>query len=511
VFSGIDLALGPGKHGLTGPNGGGKSTLLSVIAGDAVPSAGTVAVQGEIGRVPQRLAADPAASVAQLLGVAAPLGALRRIEAGSTAVADYDAVGEDWDVEERVTAELGRLGLDRIALDRRVGSLSGGEAVALACAAQLLRRPGILLLDEPTNNLDARSRTRLIDGIVGFRGVLVVATHDVALLDRMDRIGELRGGRLVWWPAPFAAFEEAKRVEREAAERRVAQARSQVMAQQRDLAESQTKQARRDAKGRTRADSMPKALAHKFRDNAETTGARTRGIHEARLEDARDELAQARDAVTAPPKFRLELPETAVPKGRMVLELDHVRPAHTALDVSLLVKGPERIALTGPNGIGKTSLVKCVSGEAQPSSGRVHLYVPARELPQDLALLDDSLTVLENMAAAPAKTSARTPAELRERLACLGFRGDRVDQRVATLSGGERWRATLAALLLRGAPPQLLILDEPTNNLDLDSRSFLIEALAAYQGALIVISHDERFLEAAGLTRRLDLGPSQDR
>ncbi|MDR1118654.1 MAG: ATP-binding cassette domain-containing protein [Bifidobacteriaceae bacterium] len=541
ILSGIDLALGPGRHGLTGPNGGGKSTLLRVIAGEAPVAAGHRVVRGEVGYLPQRLAAAPDAAVAELLGVAGPLAALRRIEAGGLDPADFDAVGADWDLEDRIAAQVGRLGLAGIGLDRRVGSLSGGEAVALAFAGLLLRRPGVLLLDEPTNNLDARWREALMDGIGGFGGVLLAVTHDVGLLDRMDRIGELRGGELAWYPVPFAAFEEAKRVARESAERRVTQAKAQVKSQRRDLQESQTKQARRDAQGRAQAGSMPKILANAMKRKAERTAARNKGIHEARLGEAQEELAEAKDGLERRIRFRLELPETQVPAGRMVLELDHVRPAHTDLDVSLLVKGPERIGITGPNGTGKTSLLRCALGEAKPEAGRVKLYVPARALPQDLALLDDSLTVLQNMELPPTKkpmgapstemaeggagpdsltranepvarqgdasafVGARTPAELRERLARLGFRGDKVHQAAGTLSGGERWRATLAALLLRGEPPQLLVLDEPTNNLDLDSQSFLLEALAAYRGALLVVSHDEAFLSAINLTGRLRL------
>jgi ATPase subunit of ABC transporter with duplicated ATPase domains len=433
--------------------------------------------------------------------VAPVIAALRRIEAGSTAADDFTTVGTDWDIEDRVAAQLGRLGLDQISLDRPASSLSGGEAVTIAFASLLLRRPGIMLLDEPTNNLDTRSVRRLMDGIGQFKGVLLVVTHDTALLDQMGQIGELRGGQLAWYPAPFAAFEESKRLAREAATRRLGQAKAQVKAQQRDLAEAQTKQARRDAQGRAQASSMPKAVAHYFEGSAERTAAKSRAIHRDRLAEARQELTEARDSLEAPVRFRLELPETVVPGGRMVLELDQVRPAHTDLDVSLLVKGPERIGVRGPNGVGKTSLLRCAAGLAAPESGQVKLYLPARVLPQDLGLLDDSLTVQANMA--PTDLS---PAELRSSLARLGFRGGRVNQLAGTLSGGERWRATLAALLLRGEAPQLLILDEPTNNLDLDSRAFLRDALLAYGGALIVASHDEAFLGSIELTSDLVLG-----
>ncbi|MDR3359854.1 MAG: ATP-binding cassette domain-containing protein [Bifidobacteriaceae bacterium] len=503
LFSSLNLSLGPGHHGLTGPNGSGKSTLLRLVAGELDPEAGSVRVDGSLAYLPQRLESRPGSSVAALLRIERQVKALRAIEQGSVAEADFEALGDRWDVEERAEAQLAGLGLGAIGLDRLAGSLSGGERVMIALAAALLGRPGILLLDEPTNNLDREARRRAIDAIVGFPGLALVVSHDRQLLDRLDRIGELRDGELNWYRAPYAAFEEDKRALAEGRQRVVAQAQARVKRERRELAEAQTKQARRDAQGRKAADSIPKILAGARKRKAQESAGRAKGVHDGRLEEAEAQLDQARAALEAPSRLRIDLPGTAVPAGRIVAELEAARPAHTELSVTTLVAGPERLALTGRNGVGKSSLLACLAGQAEPAAGRVKVNVPARLLPQALDILDDAASVLDNVAAggAPPKTA-------RPSLARLGFRGAKADQLAGTLSGGERWRATLAVLLLAEPAPQLLLLDEPTNNLDLDSVRLLTDALACHQGALIVASHDEAFLGEIGLTGAIDLDPS---
>jgi ATPase subunit of ABC transporter with duplicated ATPase domains len=511
-FFSLSFALGPGRHGLTGPNGGGKSTLLRLVAGELKPTAGAVAVNGEIAYLPQRLQFDPAAPVSRLLGIAHKLTAIAAIEAGSVDQAHFDAIGEDWDAAERARAELARLGLGGLGLDRPCGTLSGGEALMVCWAGLARRRGGILLADEPTNNLDRRFRESLIDGIGRYDGVVLAVSHDQALLDRMDRIGELRDGELTWYDAPFSAFMAAKEAEAAARQKALAEAKADLRRERRDLAEAQTRQARRDAAGRKAADSLPKIIAHARKGKAEATAGKTKHLHEDRIEAARERLDQAKDAFGSVERLKLDLPGALVPAGRDVLELAGVRPAHTELDVRLRLRGPERVALTGPNGIGKTSLLRCVLGLDRPAAGAVRLHVPARLLPQSLDMLSEDRSALDNILRPAPGTMGWNPfgaeeiQRVRAGLARLGLRGAKVERPVGALSGGERWRATLAALLLTRPTPQLLLLDEPTNSLDLDAKSLLMEALADYPGAFVVVSHDDRFMVGIEPTRQLDLG-----
>jgi ATPase subunit of ABC transporter with duplicated ATPase domains len=528
VLSGLTVSFGPGRTGLIGVNGSGKSILLKLIAGELRPGSGAVRTHGEVGYLPQAITLGTHQSVSDLLGITAARDALHAIEAGETGEDVFAAIGDDWDVEERARAWLDRLGLDRVGLDDRVERLSGGETIGVALAALFLRRPDILLLDEPTNNLDLDARKRLYDAVASWTGVMVIVSHDRELLALMDQIADLSGGEIRMYGGNLDAYEELLAAEQAAAERAVSSAAADVRREQRDLVEAQVKQARRDRMGRKVAASggLPRIVAYARKRAAQETAGRSRGLHAGRLEAARGRLDEAEQAVRDDAEIRVDLPGTAVPAGRTVLTvtgLDGTRwhpafpapgtpaapPTPATLDAppvstlaELIVRGPERIALTGPNGAGKTTLLRAIAGLATRPGVSVRLGAVTGYLPQRLDILDDSLSMVDNVRAAAPAASVN---EVRASLARFLFRGDRADRLASTLSGGERFRAVLAALLLAQPAPQLLLLDEPTNNLDMASVRQLSQALEGYRGALLVASHDVPFLRSAGITRWLRL------
>ncbi|TQL18850.1 ABC-F family ATP-binding cassette domain-containing protein [Streptomyces sp. SLBN-134] len=503
VFEGLDVAFGPGRTGLVGVNGSGKSTLLKLIAGALRPADGSVRVAGEVGHLPQNVTLDTALRVDEALGIAARRAALHAIESGDVAEEHFETVGDDWDVEERALATLGELGLGHIGLDRTVGEVSGGESVLLRLAALLLRRPDVLLLDEPTNNLDLYARRRLYTAVENWPGVMVVVSHDRELLELVDQIADLRSGEVTWYGGNFSAYEEALAVEQEAAERMVRVAEADFRKQKRELADAQVKLARRKRYGQKMFEQKrePKIVMGARKRAAQESAGKHRIMHEERLAEARGRLDDAVEAVRDDDEIRVDLPYTAVPPGRDVLTLMDLELAYGArVKGGFDLRGPERVALIGRNGAGKTTLLRTIAGELEPVSGGATAHVPLRFLPQRLDVLDGELSVAENVARfAPGATNNR----VRARLARFLFRGARADQKAATLSGGERFRAALAALMLAEPAPQLLMLDEPTNNLDMASVRQLTTALESYEGALIVASHDLPFLESLGITRWL--------
>ncbi|MBF6524102.1 ABC-F family ATP-binding cassette domain-containing protein [Nocardia farcinica] len=502
VFDGLDGDLGPGHIGLVGANGAGKSTLLRLIAGELRPLRGSVTVRGRLGYLRQDLGLADAQRIDHLLGIAEIRAALHRIEAGAAAEDDFDVVGAAWDVEERAVALLARLGLAHLAdsvaaLDRRLDTLSGGETVLLGLAAELLADPEVLLLDEPTNNLDRAARERLYDVVEQFSGTVLAVSHDRELLERADAIAELREGELRLFGGNYTDYEQQVAAEQRAAAAALRAARNDVRRQSRELVETRTKLDRRRRYGDKSADNMPKILAGARKRAAQVSAGKLRNTQIERLDAANEQLRRAEESVRDDHEIRLDLPGTRLHPGQDVLDLVDVDlPWGAAAErrVTLRISGPERIALTGRNGAGKTTLLRRIAA-APPK-------VPWGLLPQRLDVFDPDRTVFENVAATAPQAP---PVRIRAQLARLLFRGTDADVPAAVLSGGERLRAALAMLLLAEPAPKLLLLDEPTNNLDLPSLRHLTQALAGFEGALVVVSHDPRFLDEIGVTRRLEL------
>ncbi|WP_102144861.1 ABC-F family ATP-binding cassette domain-containing protein [Mycobacterium hubeiense] len=515
LFQDLSFTVGAGRTGLVAPNGAGKSTLLKLIAGECRPTSGSVVVDGRVGYLPQTLPFDAERTVAEVLGVKRVLDALDALAAGDADEKVFADIGDDWDIEERTRAQLDRLGLGDIALERRLGTLSGGEVVSLGLAAELLKRPDVLLLDEPTNNLDLDARRRLYGALDDFTGCLLLVSHDRVLLDRMDRIAELHRGEILFYGGNFTGYENAVEAAQRAAQNHVRNAEQQLKREKRQRQQARERAARRasTAARNVKDAGLPKIVAGQLKRNAQESAGRSDEVHAKRIEEMRSRLDDAERALRDDDAIVLELPDTNVPAGRTLFSGEGLqvcrgeRKLFADNGIDLSIRGPERIALTGPNGAGKSTLLRLIHGAVRPDAGTVQ-RADGRiaYLSQRLDLLDDDRTVAENLAAYAPSLSHTRRMHL---LAQFRFRGDRIHLPVSALSGGERLRATLACVLYAEPAPQLLLLDEPTNNLDLVSVGQLESALNAYEGAFVVVSHDERFLAEIGIDRRLRLADGE--
>ena len=505
LFDGLTLALGRERTGVVGRNGCGKSTLLRLIAGEIEPSGGSLQRIGSIGMLTQL--ADERLTVSEALGIAGDLARLHRLERGEGSL--DDATGADWMLETRVQAALVEAGLPSLPLNRPIASLSGGERTRVALARLLIESPDVLLLDEPTNNLDADGRQAVAHLLERWQGGILVASHDRALLERVDRIVELTSIGITIFGGAWSAFGEARETARDRAEADLGHAADALRDTERALQKAREKKSRRDKAGRAwRAKGIEdKMFMDREKERAENSAARESRLADRLIGERTEALQAARARVEILTPLAIDLPQTNLPDGRELVAFKDVVMAFGERQLfgplSFDVRGPERIAVRGANGSGKTTLFRLITGELEPSRGDMSRRTDrVAVLDQHVGLLDPALSILDNLRRLNPELTAN---EAHAALARFAFRNRAALQIARTLSGGERLRAAMACVFARPQPPFLLLLDEPTNHLDIASIEELENALKGFDGALITISHDDAFLRSIGIEREIVL------
>jgi len=523
VLDGVDVSVGPGDRlGIVAPNGVGKSTLLKVLAGDLQPEGGTVI------RAPQsatviRLAQEPDVRPGETLfehlarrtGVAAAQAAFQAateaLSGGGRPAEDaYSAALDRWlavgaaDLRERAELVTADLGLEADLLRRGAAQLSGGQEARLALAAVLLARPDILLLDEPTNNLDDAGLARLEAHLRGGPAGLVMVSHDRALLaaviDRVLEIDEFtRRG------TEFGGGWDAYVAEQAAARQRAVEAydayeteRARLVDSAREKRQWATAGAQRAANPRRQPD------GDKNRKAAWIEGAQNSGAAAGKLDRAIERLDRdAPDEVRDPWRLRLTIGETRR-SGDIVVSLREAVISRGDVRLGPLnveIGWAERIRITGPNGAGKTTLVDALIGRAPLDSG--HRYAGPGVVFGELDQLRREFATDVAIGDVVRAAAGLTPVDVRSLLAKFRLRGVAALRPARALSPGERTRAGLALLQATGV--NCLVLDEPTNHLDIEAIEQLEQALEAYSGTLVLITHDRRLAEAISVHRTIDV------
>ena len=525
IFSQLTASIPADLVGLVGDNGIGKSTFARVLAGRLPASAGTVMGADSAVYIDQLLP-HSTQRVDSALDIASARQALRRALSGEADQSDFELIGDDWDIEERALAALADLGLHLSLsdLDRSLSSFSGGQATRIGLARAALVGDTWLILDEPSNNLDEDGRALLTTLLTQRRGPTLVISHDRTLLTHMNSIIEMTD-RLRVYGGNFDDYEAMVAAEEEAKQQKVTDAKKTHSIEKRQRIELETKLARADRKAKKDKENKrrPKIVMNGLTNFAEKSAAKRRGDKADDEAAAWDELNAAKDALRRTSSVRLDLPDTLVHATKRVLEISTTASARAERPQTVV--GPERIRLTGPNGAGKSTLLAAIlaasNGEAaeaqaaargpHAAAGRIDsdehervesgppiaelfgaldisVAVPTAHLDQQYRLPGE-LTVME---AVRSGNPHLDPHRVHEVLAAMGLRAGRTDQICATLSGGERFRVALASGLLQDPAPQLLILDEPGNNLDLSSLEALVTALEGFGGAMVIVTHDDR-------------------
>ena len=506
VFSHLNLAFQAERVGIVGCNGVGKTSLLKLLSAEREPTAGRIVIDGTVAVLRQTVQVAPDETIADLFGIASDLAILRRAEVGEATSAELTEA--DWTLEARLASALARVGLEADA-GTRLASLSGGQRTRAAIAGVVLADPDFLLLDEPTNNLDREGRAALLDLLASWRGGAIAVSHDRDLLETMDAIVEMTSLGATRYGGNWSHYRERKAIELAATRHDLKVAERQLGEIERKARVAVERKQKRDAAGSRKGarGDMPRILIGARKERAENSGGENARLTERQKGEAAAAAASAQSRIERLEAMKVSLASPGLPGGKVVLELNGITagydPASPVIrDLSLTMTGPERVAIMGSNGSGKTTLLGVIANRIAPWFGAVSHVARFAMLDQEASILDPALSIVDNYQRLNPGTE---DFACRLALAHFRFRAKAALQRVGTLSGGEMLRVGLACILGSPTPPQLLILDEPTNHLDLDAVAAIEAALSAYDGALLVVSHDEAFLDAIGISRRVDL------
>ncbi|WP_435036422.1 ATP-binding cassette domain-containing protein [Pseudomonas neuropathica] len=507
LFEDLNLNFDHQPTAIVGRNGVGKSVLARLIAGQLQPTFGDVIRSVPAHYVAQTFVITPEQSVAEATGTTQVFSALERLKLGDATADDFNLIDERWDLAERLRQMLDEAGLDDITSTDLTENLSGGQQARIALIGALLSPAQMLVLDEPTNHLDGAGRQWLRSALERWRGGLIVVSHDRQLLEQMQRIIELTPTGASVFSGVFSVFDEQRRIHRQAAQAQLDQARTERQRERTRLQREHDTIQRHAAGSRRNAQT---ANVSGFERAAMKAAAReimgqVKVGHQARKSDLDERVREAYANVQPDDSVLINLPGSVVPGNRRVCTLIDACLPWLSADapssrLDLTIQGPMRIAVSGHNGCGKSTLLKLLAGEWAPVSGECITHVPFAFLDQQLKLLNDDTSIVDQL---QAQQTPLSEGELRSFLAHLQLDAQRVTRPCASLSGGERLKAALALALWRQTPAQLLLLDEPTNHLDLESVQAFEHALQTFPGAIVVVSHDQAFLRALNPSHQL--------
>jgi ATPase subunit of ABC transporter with duplicated ATPase domains len=513
LFDNLNLSVT--KHekvALIGNNGVGKSTLLRILAGMLPPADGLVRIDSTPYYVPQIFGQFNDLTIAQALGVADTLQALHGILAGELTEANLALLNEDWTIEERCAEALQAWGLAELDLRQGMAALSGGQKTRVFLAGIAIHQPDLILLDEPSNHLDTAGRELLYHFLRTTSATLLVVSHDRTLLNLLDSVYELSKRGITVYGGNYDFYQEQKRIESTALNEDV-RGKEKALRKAREVErETAERQHKLDARGKKKQEKagVPTIMLNTLRNNAEKSTSRLKGVHAEKIGAISQELHALRQELPDVDKIKFGFDHSALHKGKILVKATGINYGYGPQllwpePLSFQLTSGERIALKGLNGSGKTTLIRLIIGTAEPQAGT--LYRAATKVvyvDQEYSLIDNQLSVYEQ--AQRFNQSGLQEHEVKIRLNRFLFTRHDWDKSGSALSGGEKMRLMLCCLTIGHQAPDLILLDEPTNNLDLQNIGILTAALNDYQGTLLVVSHDPVFLEQISIQRTIKLG-----
>ncbi|WP_448700397.1 ribosomal protection-like ABC-F family protein [Mucilaginibacter sp. AW1-3] len=512
LFSGINFIANPHqKIALVGNNGTGKSTLLKLMAGALTVSGGNIKATSVPYYVPQVMGQYNDCLVAEALLINDKLKALNGIIAGETSEENFRILDDDWTIEERCREALAYWHLDELSLLQPMATLSGGQKTKVLLAGIRIHQPEIVLLDEPSNHLDVESRSLLYDYIRNTNQTLVVVSHDRALLNLLPTVCELSEKGITTYGGNYDFYAEQKQLENEALQQDL-QSREKALRKARETErQAIERQQKLDARGKKKQEKagLPTIMMNTLKNKAEKSTSKLKGVHAGKIDALKQDLSQLRASLPATDKMKMDMQHSMLHKGKVLVTARDIQFGYKDKQLwrqalNFRIASGERVAIQGANGSGKTTLINLIIGKLEPESGTItRVDLKAIYIDQDYSLINNTLTVYQQAQAY--NSGALQEHDIKIRLNRFLFIPEDWNKPCSALSGGEKMRLMLCMLTIGNQAPDMIILDEPTNNLDLQNIRVLTDAVNEYDGTLVVVSHDQYFLQQIGIEATIDL------
>ena len=520
LFSNLNFAISKGqKLGLVGNNGCGKSTLLQIIAGQLSPSSGVIVRPDDLYYIPQHFGQYDSLTIAQALQIERKQQALHAILAGDVSNENFTILNDDWNIEERSIAALDLWGLGQFTLSYPMNLLSGGEKTRVFLAGMDIHHPSVILMDEPTNHLDSSGRQRLYDWVEKHRSTLLVVSHDRTLLNLLPEICELEKHQINYYGGNYEFYKEQKTLMQEALQQRIEEKEKALRIARKvahETAERRDKQNVRGEKSNIKK-GVPRIVLNALQGKSEKSTSKLTGVHQEKAEKLTNERNQLRGSLSPTAALKTDFNSSSLHTGKILVTAKEINFSYHSnsinndiqensiskqqlwqAPVSFQLKSGDRFRIEGANGSGKTTLLKLITGQLQPQEGTLtrtdfsYVY-----LNQEYSIIDDRNSILEQ---AYAFNSRNLPEhEIKIILNRYLFPASEWDKSCRKLSGGEKMRLAFCCLMISNNTPDMFILDEPTNNLDIQSIEIITATIKNYAGTVIAISHDNYFIQEIGV------------
>jgi ATPase subunit of ABC transporter with duplicated ATPase domains len=510
LFDGISFTVNTNeKIALIGNNGTGKSTLLKIIASKLHPSNGQVRCSSEPYYIPQLFGQYNHLTIAQALQIEDKLTALKEILEGNVSENNLNVLNDDWTIEERCNNALKYWLLTDLDLSQKIESLSGGQKTKVFLAGISIHQPELVLLDEPSNHLDVAARQLLYDFITSTSSALIVVSHDRKLLNLLNTVFELNKQGINVYGGNYDFYAEQKQIEQNALNQDLHNKEKALRKAKEKERETLERQQKLDARGKKKQEKagVARIMINTLRNNAENSTSKIKGMHAEKIDGISQELQELRSALPEIDKMKFGFDNSSLHKGKILFDAKNINYGYDnellwKQILNIQITSGERIALKGSNGSGKTTLIKLILGKLEPKVGTLYRAESTSVyIDQDYSLIDNQLKVYEQ--AQLFNTTALQEHEIKMRLNRFLFTKEDWDKPCKVLSGGEKMRLMLCCLTISNQSPDNIILDEPTNNLDIQNIEILTAAINEFKGTLIVISHDEYFLEQINIERTI--------